>query len=183
MEFKDISTLIALILAVSLASERLVTMLKTLMPEWLADEKKTSTQEVDLVADRWRRFVVIIMAFLAAWLTATFLTKGYAPLGEVVIEGQGHINTLLLGLLASGGSAFWSSILGYSKAVKDIKVQTRAKENLQFHEEVKSLGLNGDMAAQLKGQHAFQNPVLDKIHALTPPEFQDTDVILKNSRI
>lgn len=51
MTIENLTILVSLILAVSLASDRLVTMIKTLAPEYLADEAKTEVQEADLVAD------------------------------------------------------------------------------------------------------------------------------------
>ncbi len=73
MTINDLSELATTLLAISLASERVVTILKTTFPVWLADEKKTEAQEVDLVADRSRRLLVLFISFLASWITAAFL--------------------------------------------------------------------------------------------------------------
>src|SRR5437868_2835243 len=62
------------ILAVSMASERLVTTIKTMFPR-LADEKKTPAQEVDLVADRPRRLILYALGVVTSWLSAALLAN------------------------------------------------------------------------------------------------------------
>jgi hypothetical protein len=57
MIIDNLTAFVALILAISLASERLVTFIKTIFPK-LADEAKTEAQEVDLDKDKGRRFIV-----------------------------------------------------------------------------------------------------------------------------
>jgi len=134
MKIENLTELFALILAISLASERLVTIIKSAIP-WLTDEKKTDAQEVDLSADKWRRIIVQLIAFLCAWITSSFLAEGGFNLFGIVPFGtaEGEFLVIILGLLASGGSAFWTNILGYTKAVKDIRIQERATASLKYH--------------------------------------------------
>lgn len=121
-----------MLLAISLATERLVTVMKTLLPKWLNEERTDSLGHESPVADRWRRFVVQLISFLAAWLTASFLREvdsGRWPFGGIkIIEGQPLMPVIVVALLSMGGSAFWNNILGYSKAVKDIRVQEKERQ-------------------------------------------------------
>lgn len=148
MNIDVLTTFVTVVLGVSLASERLVTMLKSLMPSLLADEKKTPAQEVDLIADKWRRVVLQVLAFVASWATAAFLAdKGADPAripawgwqlfhGDVSVGpalSPLHVPVPVMGLLASGGSAFWNNILGYSKAAKDTKQVQKASSTLAYH--------------------------------------------------
>lgn len=121
MNIVDLSVTVAMLLIISLATERLVVVLKTVFPRWLADEKTTATGETDLVGDRGRRLWVQVLALAAAWATAGFLTTsgGFNPIGEVDL-GTVTAPVWVVALLASGGSAFWAQVLGYTSAVKDI---------------------------------------------------------------
>jgi hypothetical protein len=116
MAIDILSTFVALILAISLAAERLVSILKTFF-KWL-DEKKANAG-----AEKVRRIVVLVIAFLAAWITAAFLTEGggWSLFGSIVVSDGHTLPAWLVGFLASGGSALWNNILGYTKAVKDIR--------------------------------------------------------------
>jgi hypothetical protein len=186
---ENLTTIIGMILAVSLASERLVTMIKTLFPGWLADEKKTETLEIDLSADKWRRIVVMILAFIASWGTSTLLTDGYDPFGQVTINSDLKISTFLLGLLASGGSAFWSNLLGYSKAVKDIRVQQKAKDSLAFHQKARAFGLfPQDSGTATKSRILSPNSktviaATNALAVLQQPLINNIDQIVKTNRI
>ena len=151
MNFEILSTLVALILAVSLAAERLVAMLKNVLP-WLR-----STENNTLISNKigggmsqagmegkmgildfgyMRSQMVMAIAFLASWFTAAFFAEGESLIslnkffGTVQLQsGQDplEIPVILLAILASGGSEFWKNILGYTKAMRDIKIGERAQ--------------------------------------------------------
>lgn len=119
-----------LLLALSLASERLVAIVKTIWPE-LTDENAERT----LAEDRRRRIMVLVLAFLASWLTSSFLaTNGFNPVGEIPIfksaQGDHPLPVYIVALMCTGGSAFWSSVLGYANAVKDTKKQQAAQQRM-----------------------------------------------------
>jgi hypothetical protein len=125
----EITKLVSIILAISLASDRLVTFIKTLIP-WLA-EKPAAAQPVQPTNDTARRVTVMIIAFAAATLTSWLLGQDKLP-----------YNFWIMGLLASGGSAFWTNILAYLSAIKDISnqkaVQEKVKSQSQIQEFIKN---------------------------------------------
>ncbi len=107
----ELSTTVGIILALSIASERLVEIIKGYIP-WL-DHKRVNVKE-----EGKRRSAVQILAVVSGIVTA-FMAKDYLPV--VVVEQTNVLNIIGLGLLASGGSGFWNSILTYVTKVKDIK--------------------------------------------------------------
>jgi len=137
MNITDITKLIALVLAISIAGERLVTFLKTIIPPLADPSPNDPVQE-----STTKKIVLMLLSFLACWITACFL-HGKFLVDPIDIGGSiGKVSVYLLGLMAMGGSAFWRGILGYTKAVQQIKVQ-------QFrHEKVKAdLALNTQLSA------------------------------------
>jgi hypothetical protein len=138
---ENLSAFAVILLSISLASERLVTIIKTLFPK-LADEKKNEAQQTDLVKDKWRRFVVQIIAFISSWVTSAFLVKGgFDLLGSVELAKQmPSVPVFVLGILASGGSSLWNNVLLYTKAVKDIRISDGAGSNLELAEKTEQLG-------------------------------------------
>jgi hypothetical protein len=134
MTIETFSALVAMLLAISLAAERLVTIVKTLAPDWLGTARLTDDKKSEHpTRDRPRRFVVQLIALAAAWITAAFLagsTDGataFDLLGEINFAANQGLPVPVVAVLASGGSAFWANILGYTKAVKDIRIKERDK--------------------------------------------------------
>lgn len=137
MNPSDLSATVAVLLAVSLATERLVAILKTLAPAWLA-EKPAEAAEVDPAADKGRRLRVQAIALICAWVTAAFLVEGgWDPLGTVAL-GRMDAPVWLVGLLASGGSAFWAQLVGWTGALKDLRRQQSVVEALTVTREVRA---------------------------------------------
>ncbi len=134
----DLSALAAVLLAVSLATERLVTILKTIIPQ-LADD---NTSAPDARPERMRRFLVQLLAFWCAWLTVAFLHEsGFGLIGTIEIgPGNRPIPLVVLAILASGGSAFWNNVLGYTRAVKEIRVQERERAVLRHADALHGAG-------------------------------------------
>ena len=134
MASDTISALVAMLLAVSLAAERVVTIVKTFAPKLLGTARvKADGKSEDPVKDRPRRLVVQLIAFAGAWLTAALLAastdaaRTFDFVGEIQFADNQGLPVLLVALLASGGSAFWNNILGYTKAVKDIRLKESKK--------------------------------------------------------
>lgn len=111
----SLTTLVSFIVALSVASERLVEIVKGWIP-WLDQEKSDKAEEGR------RRSVLQLLAVAFSILTAYF-TSDYIP--KDLVKPAGAVSetwTILgLGLLASGGSGFWNAILTYFGKVKDIK--------------------------------------------------------------
>jgi hypothetical protein len=119
----DYGIVIAMILAISLTGERIVAIVKTMMPGWFADpaDAAPNAPPPSPTRDRGRRLRVQAVAFVACWAAAATLAPGgFALLGTLKMDGL-ELPTALVGLLAMGGSAFWSLILGISSAFKDLK--------------------------------------------------------------
>lgn len=149
MTFDDITALSTLLIAIGLASERLVTIIKTILPNHLAQERKSENEVADPQKDRGRRIWVIVIAFISAWLTTSFLASGgFDPLGVVVFgaENSTSLPVILIAFLSMGGSAFWSNIIGYTSAIKDVKKQQKEiqeREKYDLNEEKKVSALSG----------------------------------------
>lgn len=140
----DLSSLTAAILTISFATERLITAIKTAAPTWFAEEKRTAAQETDLIADRFRRFRVLGAAYLASWTSAAlFADGGFDYLGWIGFgASNNHLPVFLLGLLATGGSAFWANAIGYLGAAKDIRLQQKASDGLSFKLKAEQVGVS-----------------------------------------
>jgi hypothetical protein len=135
-----LSAIAALLLAISLSTERLVTVVKTLIP-WLGKEAKTAAGEEDLKGDMGRRLILQVIAFLSAWVTAG-LIAGTLPnslFEELTMSGIG-LPTVVIGLLASGGSALWTNVVTVASTTKDIKKTVKAAESLKFQERALLMG-------------------------------------------
>lgn len=145
MDFNSLTSFVSVLLAVSLASERLLTMVKAAFP-WLAQEQKTDAKEVDLTRDRSRRLTLLVMAWIASWVAASFLVKGdwtlNALFAQVPVPGAANLGVPvpLVGLLASSGSAFWNNVLGITKEAKDTKRVETASAALAFNAQAKAEG-------------------------------------------
>jgi hypothetical protein len=115
---ENLANLVAVLVALSLASERLVELVKNLLP---FDYLRTEQAEPD--AEARRQGFLQLLAVGAGILTAA--------LAQEVLGERLRQSWFLLGLLASGGSGFWTSILGYITSIKDIKkseaVDTRVR--------------------------------------------------------
>jgi hypothetical protein len=180
MSLDSLTLLATVLLAISLAAERLITTIKTMWP-WLAEEKKTDAQEVDLTADRGRRLIVQVGAFAAAWATAGFLAdRGtFDPLGSITLGAGVASKTFpvwLVGLLASGGSALWNNVLGYTKAAKDSQQVIKASETMKYHLAAEREGftaVDGGQVARARERGAGAPSListLDKMTGLKQPE-------------
>ncbi|MDP1891400.1 MAG: hypothetical protein Q8K55_10970 [Gemmatimonadaceae bacterium] len=116
-----LSTLASLALAGSLAVERLVTIIKTFFPS-LNEVGRPAWGESDERADQDRRLRVLFVTIIASQLTAFFLATGDGGLsGAVKVSSELGVPWPLFGLLISGGSAFWTSVVAYASALKDVQ--------------------------------------------------------------
>lgn len=143
MSIDDLNALVAMLLAISLAAERLVTFAKNAWPEFLAFEKKNKAREIDLPSDRWRRITVQLIGFAAAWTCAAFLTTDaqWDPFGSMSfgIDETKNLPVWIIGALASSGSALWSNVLAFTSATKDLRKQMVADQGLDFEAKAKRM--------------------------------------------
>jgi hypothetical protein len=111
MNLNNISSIVALLAALSVASERLVEIIKGMLPF-------LSQQSADPNAEGRRQTMLHILAVLSGMLTA-WLASGTAAVQSVLPDSR--LGWIVIGLLASGGSGFWNSILGYVNKAKEVK--------------------------------------------------------------
>jgi hypothetical protein len=107
---------VGFIIVLSIASERLVEIIKGFIPR-LNQEIDTSTPK-GVRQEGIRRSLIQILAVLSGIVTA-FLAQDYLP--AEIAKPTNSFSIFGLGLLASGGSGFWNSILTYLTQVKDIQ--------------------------------------------------------------
>lgn len=119
MELSALSTVIAVLIVLSVASERLVEIIKGFIPA--LDKENDDPQK-----ESRRKAYLHILAVVAGIATA-FLARE-ALEASVPDAWNTTTGVLALGLLASGGSGFWNSILGYVNEVKKLKKEEVAEK-------------------------------------------------------
>ena len=112
MDAIKLESIVGVLLALSIASERLTEIIKGFV-SWL-DKPITDDPKHEGI----RRSCVQILAVVCGLITA-FLARNYIP--AEVAEPADVWSILGLGLLASGGSGLWNSILTYVTKLKDVK--------------------------------------------------------------
>lgn len=110
----QLATIVTLLIALSVATERVVEIIKSVIP-------RLDMADPDPKREGLRRAMLHLLAMVGGVAIAT----GSWPIVSEVIGRKSefpHIpTTLALGLLASGGSGFWNSILSYVVSMKDLK--------------------------------------------------------------
>lgn len=111
MQLTELVVIVSLILSLSIASERLVEIVKGFFPSL---DKANS----DPVREGRRRSYLQILAVMSG-IGTSYLARDFLPTELAKVpEGWAVIG---LGLLASGGSGLWNSVLSYLTQVKEIK--------------------------------------------------------------
>lgn len=111
MDATKLSAFVALMVGLSISTERLVEIIKGIFP-FLNCESKNATNE------GWRKAALQVLAVIAGVFTA-WASSPYIPSEIAKPTESWHI--IGLGLLASGGSGFWNSIATYVLKLKDLK--------------------------------------------------------------
>ena len=117
MAIESVSILFALVLAISLVTERVITLVKTALP-WIAEDLPKGSFEPA------RRVGMQVLAFAVAFGTAGFMAQGGEfDLGGVIVlaEEAGTVPVWVMGLLGSGGSAFWKDVLSITNTIKRVR--------------------------------------------------------------
>lgn len=132
---EEVAAIVGAVVALSIASERLVEIVKGFIPAL-----NTAGDNPDKEARR--RSYLQIFAVLSGVITA-FASKNLVP--ELVTREAGDWGILTLGLLASGGSGFWNSILTYVTNAKDIKraEADKAKESVKVKAGAEEVVIDG----------------------------------------
>jgi len=141
----DISTLVSVILATSVAGERLVTLIKTFAPSLEGPPGEVPDGSIN---QKTRKIVLMVLSFICCTVTAYFVGLiNYIPDPKVPATAF-KLNFWLLGLLATGGSAFWTNLLGYISAIKDVHKQAAAETKRKT--DIRQEALERDNKAKLK---------------------------------
>jgi hypothetical protein len=111
MDINNLSSTVTLLAALSVASERLVEIVKGFF-------SFLSTENPDPTLERRRKLALQILALLAGLATA-LLTKDTSAVKALIPDSK--LAWVALGLLASGGSGFWNSIQTYLAKAKELK--------------------------------------------------------------
>ncbi|HWW00656.1 MAG TPA: hypothetical protein VNZ64_13240 [Candidatus Acidoferrum sp.] len=111
MDITVLSTVIALLVALSVASERFVEIIKGVIPF-------LNQQNNDPAKEGLRRTLLQVLAVVAG-ITTAWIASPAIP--DAVHVPNTFWAKIALGLLASGGSGFWNSMLTYVNKAKDAK--------------------------------------------------------------
>lgn len=147
MPLDNLSDLSALLAAVSLATERLVVIVKTMLPQLSAERIPAPGQSPD-EADRGRRLTVIGVAYVCALATSVLVADGWQ---FTYGDGTRAVSVFAVALLASGGSAFWTQVMSFASAAKDV----RQYERRRLQREAGGLAYEGPVHAPEGGASTF----------------------------
>jgi hypothetical protein len=109
---ENLTAAITAIIALSVAAERVVEIVKGIVV-WLDKEKE------DPKVEARRRATLQVLAAVAGILVSVLAW----PVTKTLLPATSNPTSTVIafGLLASGGSGFWNSILGYVMSVKALK--------------------------------------------------------------
>src|SRR5262245_26514783 len=104
---------VSVVLAISMASERLVEIVKGAIP-WLNTEITNDPKK-----EGWRKMAIQLLAVVAGLATSFLGQDAIASALNKTSLTWGQLTGL--GILASGGSSLWNSVLVYLLNVKNLK--------------------------------------------------------------
>lgn len=110
----NISTIVALLVVLSIASERLVEIIKALVP-WLQQS------HADQRTQSLRNAAIHCLAMICSIVTALIAAPAIEGIAIIPADWTNPGTVIALGLLASGGSGFWNSIQSYLLRLKNLK--------------------------------------------------------------
>jgi hypothetical protein len=111
MDTTGLTAIVGLLVALSVASERLVEIIKGFIPPLTG---KSTVQWQEGVRRASNQLIAVGAGILTAYLASPAIP-------EEVFPATRGATVIALGLLASGGSGFWNAVLSYVLQVKDIK--------------------------------------------------------------
>ncbi|KYG08010.1 hypothetical protein BE21_26095 [Sorangium cellulosum] len=116
MDIQQLSTIIAVLVALSVASERLVEITKGFVPYL---NKRDPTTNPKGLEEPHRRAALQILAIVSAILVT--IAAGPAIPKDVLSTPDDMFGLIAIGLLASGGSGLWNGVLSYVDEVKKVR--------------------------------------------------------------
>ncbi len=129
MNITDISKLISLVLATSVAGERLITLIKTFVPSIVSPPGEIPDNSK---IQKFRKISLMVLSYACCTLTAWLVGKLNPDNTPTNPDASWTLNFWFLGLLATGGSAFWTNLLGYVSAIKDVQKQAAANNKIKM---------------------------------------------------
>ncbi len=142
-----LAEIVGLLVSLSVASERLVEIIKNLFGFLRAENP-------DAGKEGWRRAILQVLAVGSGIVTAVLAR----PAIEATFPASNTTGVVLaLGLLASGGSGFWNAVLAYVLQAKNIKKELASQAAYEASQKLVEL-------ANKKLEHQ----ALAKAHGLQP---------------
>jgi len=123
MRLDSLTELSTLLAAISVATERLVVVVKTIFPR-LGAQPAAVPGSSDDGEDRGRRLGVLALAYGCGLVAAYFVGDGWRIYYG---SGQQGISIFAVALLSTGGSAFWTQVVSFASAAKDAR-QVQAQQ-------------------------------------------------------
>jgi hypothetical protein len=114
----NLNSFVSVLLALSIASERLVELVKGLVSR--LDGPRPDPRE-----ERLRQWIIHAMSVVASCIVV-YLAQGQIASALKMPGGLSFGVGLLLAILASGGSSFWNSILTWLLSLKNLNQQSLA---------------------------------------------------------
>ena len=120
MNLTDLTSLVSVLVALSVAAERLVEIIKGFIP-FLNQEN--SDPRMEGIRKSLLQFLAVVSGLVTVFLTRPVIgNAGAAAPGTLIPQLLNSWPGLLaLGLLTSGGSGFWNSIQTFVNKAKDVK--------------------------------------------------------------
>lgn len=116
---ENLSTIVAVLTALSVASERLVELIKGIIP--------LLNKTCDTPGWEGARKASIIFLSIAISILTSFLSK--TAIQNILPSFTSHWHFVALGLLASGGSGLWNGINSYILELKNLREALAQKTN------------------------------------------------------
>ena len=110
-----LETTISLLIALSIASERIVEIIKGVIPPLNTANPKPKIEAIRKAA---LQLLAVGAGIFTAWLA---YKSGSLPMESLPAGSNTPAGVVVIGLLASGGSGFWNAILSYVLQVKELK--------------------------------------------------------------
>lgn len=156
----DLTATVALLVSISVASERLVEIAKTIFKLEAEITAPVGTPEADIKSferkEATRKAWVQVIAVISGMITA-FLAH---PVIKTQFPDSWVWICVVLGFFASSGSAFWKEILGYVRSVREIKSTAAERDKRVEREKVAKESLSTAAAGAVNACAKDNKPCL-----------------------